>query len=234
MTAAATNIQAKEGSTWRTITAISAKEGGTWRTVEEVWVKDGGTWRHSWINSDPATYYWYASASQTFRENNNQRSVGYLYQGEGSGSSYGQQRSLILFDYSEIQSFLAVRPTILSNSLRISSQHWNNGDFNSTLGYCRVGGVSYSSIPSTWNGTEVYLYSGSAGINQLFSGGYAGARVQTKEMSAAISMGQAWRDGTIKGHSLYAHSTNLDYYGYFERHNATSSKKPRLQIYCDY
>ncbi len=234
MTAAATNIQAREGGTWRTITSISAREGGTWRTIEEVWVKDGGTWRHSWINSDPQTYTWHASASQTFRENGNQRSVGYLYQGEGSGSSYGEQRSMILFDYANIQALTAIRPTILSNSVRISSQHWNNGDWNSVLGYCRVGGVAHTSIPSTWDGTEIYAYNGSAGINHLFSGGYAGARIQTKTMSAAVSMGQAWRDGTIKGHSLQPHSSGLDFYGYFEKHTATTAKKPMLTIYCDY
>ena len=234
MAASATNIQAKKGSTWRTITAVSAKSGGTWRTVQEVWAKKGGTWRHSWINSDPKTYTYDAAWSQSYRENNNQRSTSYLYQGKYPSSSYGQQRSLIGFDYSDIQSKLATRPVVDAVTLRISSDHWYNGDYSSVLGYLRVGTHNYASKPTTWDGTEVETYAGAAGHQETFNGGYAGARDQTKTMTMPTDGGDDFRDNLIKGYTLYAHSTSTDYYGYFWNDAASTSLRPQLKITADY
>lgn len=234
MAASGTNIQAKKGGTWRTITAVSAKEGGTWRTVQEVWAKEGGTWRHSWINSDPQTYTYDADWSQSYRENNNQRSTSYLYQGEYPSSSYGQQRSLIGFDYSDIQSKTAIRPTITAVTLRMSSDHWYNGDYNSLLGYLRIGGHNYATKPTTWDGTQVFAWNGTNGHEETFNGGYAGARDQTKTMTMAIGMGENFRDNVIKGTTVYAQSTSTDYYAYFWGDGASASLRPQLKITCDY
>ena len=235
MAASATNVRAKSGGTWRTITAISAKSGGTWRTVQEVWAKSGGTWRHSWINSDPQTFEYDADWSQSYRENNNQRSTSYMYQGEYPSSSYGQQRSLMGFDYSDIQTQTATRPAIDAVTLRLSSDHWYNGDYNATLGYSRHGGHNYTSAPSTWDGSEVWQYSnGTYGHEETWSGGYAGARDQTKTITLPTGVGERFRDDAAKGLTLYARNTSTNYYAYFWGSGASASLRPRLSITCDY
>lgn len=234
MAASATNLQAKEGGTWRTITAVSAKEAGVWQTVQEVWAKEGGVWRHSWINSDPKTYTYDASWSQSYRENNNQRSTSYLYQGEFPSSSYGQQRSLIGWDYADIQSKLAIRPVTTNITIRMSSDHWYNGDFSSILGYLRLGTHNYATKPSTWDGTEVELWSGAAGHEEQFNGGFSGARDQTKTMTVPTDLGDDLRDNLVKGTTVYAHSTNTNYYAYFWGDSASASLRPQLKITADY
>lgn len=233
MAASATNIQAKEGGTWRTITAISAKEGGIWRTVQEVWAKEGGTWRHSWINSDPQTYEYEPDWNQTYRGNHNQRSTVYLYQGYFS-STYGQHKSLMNFDHADIQSKLAIRPVISSITLQLSSEHFYKGDWNNPIGWTRHGGTTHATKPSTWNGSDVFGWADANGTEHTWTGGYAGARDQTDTVTLPIGVANDLRDDVIKTLSLYAETTSQNYYCYFWDKDASAALRPVLSITADY
>ena len=237
MAAGGTNIQAREGGAWRTITAVSAKEGGVWRTVQEVWAREGGTWRHSWINSDPKTYTWYANWGMTYRSSGAQRTSTYLYQGYYS-STYGQHQSLFGFDYSDIQSKTATRPVIDEITLRLSSEHFYKGDFNNPIGWTRHVGHSYSSAPSTCvPGTGLdWLWDDTfRGHEETWAGGWSGARDQTKTITLPNPVGDELRDDNARGLGLWSNTgTNQNYYCYMWGHAASTSLRPLLSITCDY
>jgi hypothetical protein len=234
MAASATNIQARYAGGWRTISSISAYYAG-WRTITEVWVLYAGTWRHSWINSDPQTYNFYATWGMTYRSSGAQRGSTPLYQGYYS-ATYGQHVTLLGFDYASIQSYTAVRPAIDLVTLRLSSDHWWNGDYSATLGYTRHAGHNQASAPAsflpaslTWLWDDTFR-----GKEQAWSGGYAGARDQTKTITLPNPVGDELRDNNAKGLALWANSTGSDYYAYFWGSGASTSLKPYLSITCDY
>jgi len=233
MAASATNIQVKRAGIWRTVTEIKGKNGGSWRAVTEVWAKDGGTWRHSWINSDPQTFTWYASDSQTFRSSGAHRSTSYLYQGYFSGT-YGQHRTLMTFDYADIQATLATRPVTDAIHLRMNSEHFYNGWASNPIGSTRHCGTTHATIPTTWDFSDVWGYGDANGTEHNWPGGFETARDQQQNVVMPVAVGDDFRDGTIKALGLNAEATTASLYCYFWGHGASASLRPQLSITCDY
>jgi hypothetical protein len=138
----------------------------------------------------------------------------YCYQGYYS-STRGNTRSLIGFDYAQIQSDTS-GATINSCYLTVKGAH---AYYNSGMLF-EWGTHNYTAKPSTWNGANVNERRGS--LANLAAG-------ETAKISLGTGVGGEFKSGTSKGIAVGpAPSNSLTYYGYI--YGATQSGKPYLTI----
>lgn len=138
---------------------------------------------------------------------NDRRTTSTLYQGgttSDGGSFNGNQRSIIVYDGSQIKSDFSGY-TISSCSVQLTNQHsWNDSGMSVELDYTG----SYVSAGSTWpdDANEILTSSISEGT--------------TKTFSLGTTVGHAFIDGTTNalgiGANVYANDPyNVTWYGYF-------------------
>lgn len=138
---------------------------------------------------------------------------GDMYQGYYD-STNGNQRSLIGFNYSQIQSDLS-GATVKTVKLTLKNKHfyWNYG------GNVALGTHNYTSSPSSWSGSRV-------DESLMTSTWTKGAK---KTVTLASSFGTDLKSGDATGIALGPGNDNgLDWYGYFAGQN--SGDRPVLTI----
>lgn len=220
------------GTGWVELPAGGVKywTGSGWATATAVKYWSGTGWVTLWQPSDPQQNIWNALDTQAYEQGPSVKRTDQgdnMYQGQYL-SARGIHGSMMFFDYADMQSVLAGR-TITRVRLRMSSDHWYNGDYSSILGYTRHGVHNTATEPATW--AETYDYAnGTYGHTETWYGGYAGARDQTKYIDLPIAVGEALRDGTIKGLTINPKSTSYSYYAYFHGADNGSSVRPQLII----
>lgn len=135
------------------------------------------------------------------------------YQGAYPGYG-GNQRSLVGFNYSQIQSDLSGASRISGTfSFTPAHSYWNSGLT------AIIGSHNYSAKPATWSSGNVFQ-------NQQSKGSCAANR----RYSVGLSAWQCWafQNGTIKGMAFGpAPNTNLTYYGYMY---GTGGSRPSLTL----
>ncbi len=124
-----------------------------------------------------------------------------MYQGYYS-SNHGNQRSLVLFDYAQIQADLS-GATILKTEVTLQNYHWYH-DYGGTA---LIGTHNNGNIPSTWP---------SSGLDTSISTITNWAYGATRTVQVSNDIATAIASGTAKGITLGpAPNTNSIYYGYF-------------------
>lgn len=223
-------MHAFHAGAWRTITQPSVYHSGAWRTIKNGYVMHSGVWREFYTQATAQTHLYYPTDTQAYRSTGAQRTdVGSrLYQGYYS-STYGEHRSMLMFNYSQIQSDLAGH-TISSVNIRLSSDHFYNGDYSSVLGVTRLGmhNITATTAPATFY--ESAAYNSAYGDELTWYGGYAGARDQTNWFTIPNAIGEALRDGSGTGLTMYAHSTSSLYYQYLHGFDTSTNLRPLLEI----
>lgn len=135
------------------------------------------------------------------------------YQGAYPGYG-GNQRSLVGFDYSTIQSDLSGASNISGHfSFTPAHSYWNSGLT------AIIGTHNYSSKPATWSNGNVFQ-------NQQSKGSCAA----NHRYSVNLTAWQCWafQNGTVKGMAFGpAPNTNLVYYGYMY---GTGGNRPSLTL----
>lgn len=153
------------------------------------------------VSSHTSTYK--ATWSGSYDSDNGPRSGGdgnYCYQGYVS-STHGNQRSLVGFDYSAIQSALSgATVTGCKLTFKVNHAYWNDG---ATV---RIGTHNYTAEPSSWNGTNVT----EARISK--TGCKSGV---TYTVDLGTSIGGEFKSGSSRGISFGPGASNsYDYYCY--------------------
>jgi hypothetical protein len=211
--------------------ALTAVEITTSPNTWEIWIEDIGL--ANVRTATPVSYYaapstppapatktytktYYATWSRTYDGDltTTWDDSAYCYQGEYS-QTRGITRSLIGFDYAQIQSDLT-GASIVSSYLTIKGAHaYYNAGFT-----CYWGTHSYTAKPSTWSGGSVNERRGSV------SGLAAGESVK---INLGGTVAGELRSGVSKGIAIGPPSTNtLTYYGYL--YGATQSGKPYITL----
>lgn len=153
-----------------------------------------------------------ASWSQAYQGNNSKNTFNPKPKQGFWSSTNGNQRSLIGFPSSTIQSDLASATTVTRVRVYLYFDHWY---FNSG-GTAVIGHHGHSSAPSTFSATTDVVRSG----NWPKPGGRWVTYSHTRSQ---------WKSGTKKGISIGpGPSTSRTYYG--SARGATESKRPRLEI----
>lgn len=136
------------------------------------------------------------------------------YQGYVS-STHGNQRSLVGFDYSAIQSALSgATVTSCKLTFKVDHAYWNDG---ATV---RIGTHNYTSEPSTWNGTNV--------TEARISKASCKSGV-TYTVDLGTGIGGEFKSGSSRGISFGpAPSNSYDYYCYI--YGNSFSAEPYLTI----
>lgn len=152
---------------------------------------------------------WY----QTYKGDNTQKTDTTANQGQYS-SSDGNQRSLVGFDYSTIQSDLN-GATIQSIKLTAYAEHW----YLNAGGTAVIGTHNYTSKPSTWADSRVNQ-------NRQQSSGWPkpGSRTVTLSNTIATELGNGTSTGIAFGPGP---TTSNTYYGKF---TGSGTGRPRLTI----
>lgn len=139
---------------------------------------------------------------------------GDMYQGQYS-STQGNQRSLIGFNYSQIQSDLS-GATITGCWITLKNTHF----YNNSGGTLVLGTHSYTALPSTWSGGSV---------NESRTT-YSWAKGAKSTQSIGVQYGQDFQSGAARGLAIGpGDSTSLTYYSYWVGQNG-GSNKPQLKI----
>lgn len=157
-----------------------------------------------------------ATWSGTYAENNTYTSFYGNDVNQGRyDSTWGNQRGLIGFPASTIQSDLA-GATINSIKVTLNAKHW----YYNTGGTALIGAHDYTSRPSTWS---------DARVDQAQVTVTNWPKPGKKTVSLPISIGNEFRDGTTAGISLGpGTTTDFIYYGRFD--GVGSSNVPTLTI----
>lgn len=152
---------------------------------------------------------WY----QTYTESGGQRTDTTANQGR-LDSQYGNQRSLIGFDYATIRSDLA-GSTISKITLTAYAEHWwyNSG------GTAVIGTHNYTSKPSSWSDSRV---------NQDRQTSANWPRSAKRTVTLSNTIGNEFRDGGTTGIAFGpGNSTDVIYYGKF---SGSGSNRPSITI----
>jgi len=133
-------------------------------------------------------------------------------------SNYGQQKSLIGFDYNGIASDLS-GATIAKIEVYLYSDHWFYD-----AGAVLIGTHNHTSIPSTWNSGNVDMNSGQGRV--VVDDWPTGAGYW---IEIPVGIASEFLSGTSRGVALGpAPTTEQGYYGYFR--GGTSGNCPKLRI----
>lgn len=124
MAAGKDNLKVRDAGAWKPTTP-SIRDGGVWKEANSVWVKDAGVWKESYRKSDPVTIQRYATDSKSYRPSG-WRSGSDIYQGSWSA---GDHIGVMGFNAEVIQADLAIRPHVVSCSLRMTRK--SNHGYNS-------------------------------------------------------------------------------------------------------
>lgn len=224
-------MHALHAGAWRTITQPYVLHSGAWRTVKNGYVMHSGSWREFYTQATAQVHQYYPTDTQAYRSTGAQRTDvgGKIYQGYYS-STYGEHKSMLMFNYSQIQSDLAGH-TITGVNLRLSSDHFYYGDFNNPIGTTRHGmhTVAATTAPATFSEWAGYLTG--VGAEYTWAGGFTGARDQTiTDFTLPLAVGEALRDGTAYGLTVAAWSTSQYFYCYLHGYDAATNLRPLLTI----
>jgi hypothetical protein len=165
----------------------------------------------------PQTYTktYYATWTGSYFGNGSRRnSNGDMYQGFYS-SNNGNQKSMIGFNHSQIQSDLA-GSTIKKVQLTLKNKHW----------YYNSGGTAVIGRHNDTAASAPTTFSGTGNINQSSGWPKGGTRTVTLNNGIAEALRDDSAEGIIIGPGP---STNKIYYGYFQG-GASSSSRPKLTI----
>lgn len=224
--------QVKAGGAWKSGLLIAGRVAGVWEDITEVYAKASGSWEQVYVRSNPITYTYEATAGQSYRDIPTNGSGGTKrggtsdehYQAEYNPSDFGEQGSMFLFDYAQIQADTAVRPTITKVEIEIANTH---SYYGSGWGI-RIVDHNRATFASAFSyGVSVY---DSGNTNWITKGGS-----KKWDLGApGITLGEALRDGTKKGMSFWKGNiaANTYYYGYADP--ASIPFLPKLYITCDY
>lgn len=184
--------------------------GSSWVDVD-AYKWDGSKWVN--MTSQSYTTTWNATWSQAYASDNTKRTdyrANSLMQGDSGEDPWNLQRSLCGFG--DIQSTLA-GSTIKDVSLYLRCEHsWYNAGMTAYIGY-----HNHSSEPSTFS-HSVY----GAKVQKFTSRG------QAQWIDIPNAFAEGIRDDKYEGFSIFANSTNKEYYGEFN--GAGSSYVPKLKI----
>lgn len=144
---------------------------------------------------------WTAQWTRSYRENGAQRTdfLDRLYYGNSGQSSFnGRTKSLIGFDYSDIDTTLT-GATIKRVLLTMTNIHayWNSG------AYIYFGIHNSTSVPSTWP---------SIPRSKIYRAHFG--KPQTKTVSLPLEFASRIRDGSGKGIALEAPNDSREFYGW--------------------
>lgn len=189
--------------------------GSAW-VEPEVKKWDGSKWVI--MNQQQYTKTWNANWSHTYRETGEKRtnSGNTMYQGKYKYLEtpiWGLMKSLCGFDDASMRTELA-GSKISNIQLYLRAEHW----YYYAGGTAVLGYHNHALEPSTFShskyGAKIQKYT---------------SRDQAKWISMPIDFGEGIRDNRYKGFSIFANSTNDNYYGYFNGVES-SSYKPKLKI----
>lgn len=178
----------------------------------DVYKFDGDEWVK--ITSEEYSKTWSATWSQTYRESGSKRTdyrSEKICQGKYVSEPWGIMKSLVGFP--EMNEDLR-GSKIKTVKIYLKNEHW----YYNSGGKVVIGYHDHASKPSTFShdkyGVETESYS---------------SRGQGKWITMPRAFGEGLRDGNLEGFSVYARSSNLNYYGVFYGAN-DGSKKPKIKI----
>lgn len=191
------------GNSWENLTVGKRFDGSSWidlwstAVVPEVPTEKTYTKTY---NLSSAQIYW-GSGNQ----DNQSSSIIDMIVGSYGGSSSTNRRTLLFFPLSTIQSDLS-GATISKVELYLHRRNTAHGNASSSL-YVKYG--TYSSAPSTWNGSD-------SGVAD--SGAPAFTQGEAKWITLLNSIGTGMRDGSVKCLCLDTDSNyNMSAYGRYVR-----------------
>ncbi len=176
----------------------SAGGGGT-VPVQTYTKRYSATWSGSYDSSNQFITYWGNSANQ----------------GDAPPASYGNQRGLIGFNASQIQSDLA-GATIKSIKVTLYANHW----YYNAGGTARLGTHNYTSRPTTWTDSRV---------NQNRWTSTSWPKPGKRTITLPNSVGDEFKAGTSTGISTGPGSSSYTDYGRFAG-AGSGSNTPVLEI----
>jgi hypothetical protein len=203
-------VKRYNGSSWVDINP-KRWNGSSWVDVE-VYKYDGSKWVN--ISSQQYTTTWEATWTQTYRESGTKRTdyrSEKLCQGEYVSEPWGIMRSLCGFG--DIESALQ-GAKINKVELYLHNEHW----YYNSGGTAVIGYHNHATVPNTFSHSKY------GAKYQNFS-----SRGQALWITMPNELGEGIRDGIYKGISIFANTSNLNYYGIFYGAN-DGSRKPKLKI----
>ena len=205
------NLKKYNGSSWVDV-PLKKWNGSAW-VEPEVKKWDGSKWVV--LNQQKYTTTWNCTWTQTYRSSGTKRTD---YRGEklcqgtyGVTEPWGIMRSLAGFG--DIRSTLS-GSKINEVKLYLKNEHW----WYSAGGTVQIGYHNHSSKPTTFS------HSKSNAKSQKYT-----SRGQALWVAMPKAFGEGIRDGSYKGFSIYANSSNKTYYGIFYG-AGDGSNKPKLKI----
>ncbi|MEC2335126.1 MULTISPECIES: hypothetical protein [Bacillus subtilis group] len=199
------------GSSWVDV-PFKKYNGSSW-VEPEVKKWDGSKWVV--MNRQKYTKTWESTWTQTYRDSGGKRTDyrgSKLCQGTyGSVEPWGIMRSLAGFP--DMNTDLS-GSTINDVKIYLRNEHWWYTDGGKVV----LGYHDHSSEPSTFS------HSKSSVKTESYS-----SRGQAKWIDMPNSFGEGLRDGYYEGFSIFANTTNKDYYGIFYGAGDGSSK-PKIKI----
>lgn len=191
----------------RTVGTFDLTTGGTVDGSQDGGEGSGG---QEYVKTYVSTY------TRSYDSGNDLRvSNGNLYQGDYDGT-FGNQRSLIGFDYSTIQDDLA-GATIVKVEIQLKNLHFYYNNSSAI-----IGSHDYNSAPSTWSGSRVYN-------NRV---DYSWAKLAKKYVDLTpYGFGDDLKSGVAKGIAIgMGHDLTRAWYGYFAGQNEPTADRPTLRI----
>ncbi|MCY7948673.1 hypothetical protein P8891_06015 [Bacillus atrophaeus] len=203
-------IKKKTSSGWSDV-PIKVKKKGSWVDVD-VYKRLNGRWVK--LTSQKYTKTWEATWTQTYRESGTKRTdyrSEKICQGRYVVEPWGIMKSLIGFP--DMNTTLS-GSKIEDVKIYLRNEHW----YYQAGGKAVIGYHNHSSKPSTFSHSKY------AAKTESYS-----SRGQAKWIDMPNSFGEGLRDGKYEGFSIYANSTNMNFYGVFYGVHDGSSK-PKIKI----
>ena len=172
-------------------------------------VDSGGTETQTYVTGYSATW------SNSYSSSNSSRGGNACYQGQSAADGYGDQRSLVGFDHSLIQSDLA-GATLVGVRFSLYFSWW----WYSAGGIAKIGTHNYTSNPGTWSSSHV-------NARRWTSSNWP--RGTWRDIDLPLSVATEFQNGTTTGFALGpANSSDVTYYGYIW--GAYASAKPWVRL----
>lgn len=189
--------------------------GSAW-VEPEVKKWDGTKW--AIMNQQQYITTWEANWSQTYQQDGSKRtnSGSTMYQGKYNyleSPVWGLMKSLCGFDDASMRTALA-GSKITNVSLYLRAEHW----------YYHSGGIAVIGLHNHDAKPATFSHSKYSAVQEKYT-----ARDQARWIDMPNYFGEGIRDNDYKGFSLFANTTQDNYYGYFNSVDG-GSYKPKIKI----